>query len=58
MRSVEEAIAYAIRQNLQEGQELSQQLKVLLDRVALGELTFNQVREILDAKARKYGKKE
>jgi len=54
---LKEAIEYAIRQNQLEGLETSEETKALLDRVARGDLTIEQLLKIFDAKARKYAEK-
>lgn len=53
MKNIKEAINYAIRQNRLEGLETSQETKKLLNRVAAEKLTFDQLRQIIDAKAKK-----
>lgn len=56
-KSLQDAIDYAIRQNELEGLITSDETRQLLKRVAAGELTFDQVRQIIDAKAKKLAKR-
>lgn len=52
-----EAIEYAERQNGIEGLTTSPEIKALLEKVANGEMSFDEVRKIIDEKAKKLGAK-
>lgn len=49
---IQEAIEYAIRSNAVEGLITSKETQALLDRVVAGELTFDEVRQLIDIKAK------
>lgn len=55
MTDLEEAIAYAIRNNGQEGLITSEETAAMLNRVAAGEITFDQLLKTVEFKARALG---
>lgn len=57
-KTIREAIEYAIRSNALEGLKTSPETKKLLERVAVGEITFDQVRQIINQKAKQLSSKK
>lgn len=52
------AIEYAIRANQIEGLEISPETKKLFDQVAIGKISFEEYRQIIDQKARSLSSKD
>jgi uncharacterized protein (DUF433 family) len=57
-KDIKEAIEYAIRMNKAEGLDTSQSSEELLRQVVFGKITFEQVRKLIEEKARAMAQKE